>query len=50
MRMTEQITYRLSKAERETLENIALEKNISIGKLIRGITINFLHNENTNSF
>ena len=49
MRMTEQITYRLSKEERVTLEKIALEKNISIGKLIRWITKNFIHNETTNS-
>ena len=48
--MTEQITYRLSKADRDAINNIARENNISTGKLIRAITKNFLHNENTNSF
>lgn len=38
MRMTEQITYRLSKSDREALMNIAKEKNTTIGKLLRQLT------------
>ena len=47
--MTEQITYRLSKADKETLVKFAKENNTSIGELIRGITKTILRVENTNT-
>lgn len=49
MRMTEQITYRLSKADKEALVNFVKENNTSIGRFIRGITKTILRVENTNT-
>jgi predicted DNA-binding ribbon-helix-helix protein len=45
MRLSERITYRLSRADREALENIAEEKKTTIGDLLRQITKTTLYNE-----
>lgn len=45
MILSERITYRLSKSDREALETIAEEKKTTIGKLLREITKTQLYND-----
>jgi predicted DNA-binding ribbon-helix-helix protein len=46
MKLTEQMTYRLSPADKITLEKLAKDEKLSIGKLLRKITNNYANNEN----
>ena len=44
MRLTERLTYLLSKADREALETIAEERKTTLGRLMREITKTTIHN------